>query len=195
MIRRALLIEFSLFGSLLRWILRRHDGRQPLAFGYGRSLRPLLFVLLALTIVEGGVLEFVLSVLLPGTSWPWVSFALHDYALLWILGLIASLTTRPHLLGPDTLRLRDTVFTEIVLPLAAIVSVTPARRSGFGRTGLKVDGDTAVFTHGDTTITLHLDPAAVTDPRLAGVTRLDITVDDPARFRSRCSEMLSATRR
>jgi hypothetical protein len=163
---------------LVSWLRRRPA--DPSAFGYGRAFRPLAHVLLAMSIVEGLVVEFVLAAVLPGTFWPWLMLALHVYALLWLLGLLASLTTRPHVLGPDALVLRDSAFSELTIPLSAITSVTATAKPNVLRSGLKVDGDTALYAYGDANIAVHIDP--VDDPRLDGVRHLHITVDEPNRF-------------
>ncbi|QUQ62434.1 hypothetical protein [Kutzneria sp. CA-103260] len=163
---------------LVAWALRRPE--DPSAFAYGRGFRPLVHVLLAMSIVEGLVVEFVLGAVLPGTFWPWLLLALHVYGVLWILGLLASLTTRPHQLLPDALVLRDSTFSELTIPLSAITSVKPHARPNILRSGLKVDGDTALYAYGDANIAVHIDP--VDDPRLAGVRHLHITVDEPRRF-------------
>ena len=133
-----------------------------------------------MSIVEGLVVELVLAAVLPGTFWPWLLLALHVYGVLWILGLLASLTTHPHLLGPDALVLRDSAVGELTIPLSAITSVTAAAKPNTMRSGLKIDGDTALYAYGDANIAVHIDPVA--DPRLTGVRHLHITVDDPRRF-------------
>ncbi|GAA3432955.1 hypothetical protein [Kutzneria kofuensis] len=170
---------------LLAWLFRRYSP----GFGYGRGFRPIVWVLVVLTIVEGCVVELVLAFILPGTLWPVLLLALHVYALLWVLGLLASLTTRPHVLGPDTLVLRDSVFTELTIPLAAITSFSPVARPGLLRSGLKIDGDTALFAYGDANLAVHISP--VDDPRLAGVRHLHITVDDRDRFLAAASDRLA----
>jgi len=159
-------------------VFRRPD--DPSGFGYGRGFRPLAYVLIAMSIVEGLVVEFVLAAVLPGTFWPWLLLALHVYAVLWLFGLLASLTTRPHVFGPDALVLRDSTFSELTIPVAAITSVTAIAKPNVLRSGLKVDGDTALYAYGDANIAVHIDP--VDDPRLAGVRHLHITVDEPRRF-------------
>ncbi len=163
---------------LFTWLF--HRGSTGEAFGYGRSFRPLVYVLLVMSIVEGLVVEFVLAAVLPGTFWPWLLLALHLYGVLWILGLLASLTTRPHLLGPDSLVLRDSAFSELTIPLSAVTSITAVARPNTLRSGLKVDGDTALYAYGDANIAVHLDP--VDDPRLTGVRHLHLTMDEPRRF-------------
>jgi hypothetical protein len=169
---------------LLALLFRRYSS----GFGYGRMFRPIVWVLVALTIVEGCVAELVLGFILAGTFWPWLLLGLHVYGLLWLVGLLASLTTRPHVLRSDVLVLRDSVFTEISIPLSAITSFSPISRPGILRSGLKVDGDTALLAYGDANVAVHI--SSVDDRRLAGVRQLHITVDDRDAFLAAVSGML-----
>ncbi|MBV8995402.1 MAG: hypothetical protein JO287_17280 [Pseudonocardiales bacterium] len=184
-VARALLIEARLWVCLLRWITGRHDGRSIHAHKYGRDLQMLLIVLLGVIAVEGAVVEMILVVLLPGTPWPWITLGLHAYALTWIGGFIASLHTQPHLLHPGLLRLRDSIFTEIHIPMSAISDARPIRQPGPPRSGLRIDPSerSATLTHGDTTIALTLDPNQPIQvdgrPPITGLTRLYTTANNP----------------
>lgn len=164
-----------MIGCLFALLFRRYSP----GFTYGRNFRPIVWVLAVLTIVEGVVVELVLAFALPG-FWPLFALALHVYGLLWVFGLLASLTTRPHLLHSDVLVLQDGAFSRLTIPLSAITSVTSINRPGSLRSGLKVEGDTALFAYGDANIAINIDPVA--DHRLTGVRHLHITVDEPSRF-------------
>jgi len=187
LVARTLSTEVRLWACLMRWLFGRHEGRSAQAHPYGRSLRPLLIVLLALVIVEGGLVEGVLALLAPRTPWPWLVLVLHVYALVWIAGLMASLRTRPHLLNSGELRLRDSVFTEIVVPLAAITGARATRRQTAARSGFLLDsaGAAATLAYGEATVTVMLDPDYPIDvdgTSVAGLKCLHITVDDTGRF-------------
>ncbi|MFC0545811.1 hypothetical protein [Kutzneria chonburiensis] len=161
---------------LVEWLFRRRS----LGFHYGRSFRPIILVLLVLTIVEGVIAELVLGYLLAGTFWPWLTLALHVYGLLWVLGVLASLEVRPHVIEDDALVLRDSAFSQLSIPLSAVRSFSKISRAGVLRSGLKVQGDVAMFAYGDANITVHIEP--VDDPRLAGVRQIQFTVDDRESF-------------
>ena len=163
--------QFRLCAALFRWITGRHDGNGPGAFPYGRNLRPVLIMLLVVVALEGGVLELVLGLILRGTPWPWVCLAVHAYAMVLLAGFLASLRTRPHLLGSAALRLRDGVFTELVLPLAEITEVRTANRPGPPRSGYRVAGTETTLAHGAANVTLSLGEKSV-----------HFTVDEPRRF-------------
>lgn len=156
-----ILIEVRHWAALGRWLTGRHDGQEPMAFGYHQGMRPLIWVIVALVAVEGAVVELVLLIALPHTPWPWISLALHVYSLILVIGLLAAMITRPHLLVGEELRLRDGVFAEIVIPVAAIRGARATHHSNMGRSGFKVDHEhqTATLAHSDATVAVSLDTA------------------------------------
>ncbi len=141
----------------------------------------LLIAVLAIAVVEGVVIDFLLGLLTDSTLWPILAAAVHVYALCWVLGILASLRTMPHEIRGDELLLRNSVFEGITLPIECVESVRPARTARTGLSGLKVDADgrSAVLGHGDTTVRLHLVDFEV---RGAPVDVIDITVDEPRAF-------------
>lgn len=183
-----ILIEVRLWTALGRRLTARHGGQEGTAFGYHHGMAPLIWVIVALVAVEGAVVELVLLIALPHTPWPWISLALHAYSLIWVIGLLAAMTTRPHLLAGDELRLRDGVFAEIVIPVAAIRGARPTRHPNLGRSGFTVDDEhqTATLAHADATVALSLDPLqriTVNGATYDGpLTTMRITVDNPDRL-------------
>ncbi len=198
--RRAahlLLIEPRLWISLARWISGRHDGRRaPAAFRYDGRLRPLLWVAVALVVVEGAAVELVLALTVHQRIWLAVSLALHLYAVFGLVGILAGFATRPHVIEGGLLRLRDGVFTEILVPTDAIRRARRAGRPSFGRSGPKVHGRRMLLAHGDADVELTLDAGqpitVIPSVELSGIVdTLSITVDDPGGF----LEQLAAHRR
>ncbi len=183
---RVLLIEARMWVCLVQWLARR---RPPGAtFGYGRSLRPLIRIVLAMLVVEGAVVEVVLVAILGHRSaWVWVALGLHVYGLIWMGGFLGSLTVLPHEIDDRYLRLRDSVFTTVVVPLASVVSVEQRRRGSSGRSGWKLDDHGgALLAYGDASVRLVLcpDPGVLlgTAPAPEGLRTIDLTADDPAAF-------------
>lgn len=187
-VARVLLIEPRLLSCLVRWSTGRHEGRAPGAFSYHRGLRPLLVTIVALVAGEGAVVETLLALLVPGSPWVWVALGVHAYALVWLIGFLASLVTRPHRIGPDALFVRDGIFSELQIPYGAIVGVRIPRHANFGRSGLKVDPAwaTVILAMGDANVELDLDPTAEIHRSGAStplcLRTLYITVDDPPIF-------------
>lgn len=185
---RVLLLEPRILECLLRWAKGRHEGRSSGAFGYHRGLQPLLVSILALIFCEGVAVEAVVAILLRGTPWVWVVLGVHAYALAWFAGPFASLVTRPHRLGPHALFLRDGIFAELEVPYRAIEGVRGAHHSQLGRSGLKIDLDTAsaTFAMGDANLVVELDPTQPVHRRgrmsPLHLQSILITVDDSTTF-------------
>ncbi len=187
----VMVIEPRLWVSLWRWLTGRHDGhRSQLSYRYDSALRPLLWAVIGLVVVEGAVLDIVLAFVTSGSTWIWVSVGVHVYAIGGLLGVAASFATRPHLLAADSLRVRDGVFAELVIPISAIVAVRAVRTPNFGRSGLKIDKEqkaAMMLAHGDATVELVLDPfqpisAAATARTIEPFAILSITVDAADKF-------------
>lgn len=181
----VVLLELRLWSCLARWATGRypHDA----GFRYDRGLRLLIHAVIGLLVIEGAIVDLVLEVALPGTVWVWVWLGVHVYALLSLLGLLASWAVRPHLLDEHALRLRDGIVGELVIPYARITDARPARRSHVGRSGLKITGASGLLAFGDTTVELTLDP----DGSVA-LTSLAITVDTPHEFVDALRESIAA---
>lgn len=194
---RALLIEARMWACLLSWVGGRHDGNRPGAFSYRGGLHALLVAVLAFTVVEGATVEVVLAAAFPHSAWPWIVLALHGYGVVWLAGLLASLHTQPHLLDTQVLRLRDSIFAEIVIGYAAITDVRRIHESGLARSGFKTDPATgsARLTYGDATIVLTLDPVQTIEingqPVSERLHSLSITVDDPGTFQQALAARLT----
>lgn len=187
---RLIVIEPRLWVCLGHWVTGRHYRRRNThSYRYDAALRPLLWAVVALVVVEGTALDFVLAFTTAGSAWIWLSVGVHAYAIVGLLGITASFATRPHLLDTHALILRDGVFAELVVPYTAITSARTVRTSNFGRSGLKIDAElgTAILAHGDATVAITLDPpqpigahANAEHPHLVG--KLLITVDAAADF-------------
>jgi hypothetical protein len=187
---RFIVVEPRLWWALAQWCTGR-PGRGSASFGYHRGLRLLFWAIFIFTCVELVVVDTVLVLAVSDRIWLWISLGLHLYALVALLGFWASFVTRPHLLGPDELALRDGVFGEVAIPYSAIVDVAArtANAGGMGgRSGLRIDEATrtARLSVGtSTTVVLSLDP---TVPVRTGrgeqiaVDRFLLTVDRPGDF-------------
>jgi hypothetical protein len=119
--RHALVFELNIYKSLLRWLLRRPSipaGFEPV--GYARLATPILALW-----TFGSALELPLvHVLVP---WPAVRISLlviGVWGLLWMVGFLAGLRSYPHLLGPDSLRIRNGAVHDIAVPWEAIAQAS-----------------------------------------------------------------------
>lgn len=116
---RYLRQDFMLLRAI--WMLvtgRRDVDEDERAMPYSS---PLVYMLSAIAVVDGLVVV-ALHMLLPG----WirtVALILGILGFIWLVGFIASLIVYPHVVGEHRLRLRFSVFHDIIIPLDAIRQV------------------------------------------------------------------------
>ncbi|WP_050502816.1 hypothetical protein [Streptomyces monomycini] len=108
--------------SLGLWVTRRRDGvgAGERALGYARAQAAMWYGLLFVCVVET-VGATVLLAKLPVAHW--VMLVLDVYTLAVVLGLQAAAVTRPHVVGPAGLRVRNGALLDVWIPLERIVSV------------------------------------------------------------------------
>jgi hypothetical protein len=125
-VRRLVAAEFRLYRTVGPWLLRRTDGPAGATrFSYACVLRPVLWTFIGVSAVE--VVAFHLLI-----PWPGVRLALDVlgvWGLFWMVSLTASLSTRPHLLEAEGLRIRYGVGTDVLVPWEAVAAVAERRRS------------------------------------------------------------------
>ncbi|MFB9906446.1 hypothetical protein [Allokutzneria oryzae] len=105
-----------------------------------------LVALLVVSVIELVAVEF----LVPWAVVRWILLALSVYSVLWLVGYIASLITRPHLVGPEELVLRSGSRVELSFPVTAVRAAWTERKGNHGGS-VTVDGETLVLPNGDTT--------------------------------------------
>jgi hypothetical protein len=124
--RHAVVFELNIYKSLLRWLLRRPSipaGFEPV--GYAQLATPMMGLW-----IFGSALELPLvHVLVPWYGLRISLLVIGVWGLLWMLGALAGLRCYPHLLGHDTLRIRNGATHDIAIPWQAIAQVTTQDRS------------------------------------------------------------------
>lgn len=178
--RRALAFEFSLWRAMAQWVLRRRPGKGPedREFPHRGAVLATVLVLLGASLVEVVALELIVP-------WPTVRavlFVLGVWGVVLVLGLLAALTVRPHLVGPAGVRVRSGTNWEVLVPWDAVADVRAVRRTRDGR-GAQLDGDALhVVVADQTTVEIALSrPLAVRLPGGATgeVTRVTLYADQP----------------
>lgn len=126
MLTKAVLFELRLYRSLARWVLRRHDVRYDDArpVSYAKTVTPVMWLWIFASAVEVPLVHL----LIPWDSVRIVVLVLSIWGLLWMVGLLASLTVYPHLLTPTGLRVRNGASTDITLPWSRAASASYQRR-------------------------------------------------------------------
>lgn len=148
----------------LWWTLRRRRDVPPGAatFSYSSRIGVMLWVAIALTPVEVGVVHL----LLPWPAARWALVVLSVVTLLVTVGFALSLGQRPHTLDRGELRLRFSFLREVVVPVADVVAVRPRTTLDQPRVLAVDDGEVSLSVLGETSVRLELRPSATV--RVAG---------------------------
>jgi hypothetical protein len=181
--RHAVLFEVAIYVALWRWIARR-PAVPPSAtpIPYSRIVAPVMWLF-----IWGSAIEVVaVDLVVHHFGWATVRIpllALGIWSVMWMVGMLAAMRTRPHVLTATDLRLRAGLRGELVLPLTAVDRVT-TRQSELSSTmkSYEVTGDTLlVGVSGRTNVQLALyGPTTLLTPKGAvEVERVGMWVDEP----------------
>lgn len=108
---RAVRVELRIYASIGRAIARRPAiGPYDEGFRYHRPVLTVLIVLLAVSALEIPILDAIFHRILPLRIFLLV---LGIWGLTWMVGLLCGFLTRPHLVGPSGIVVREGLETEI----------------------------------------------------------------------------------
>ena len=117
--------EAGIWRNLYRWLTRRAIDPDAALFGYASQITPLLLAFIFLSALEIPILPLLLP-------WPAVRYSLlvlGVWALLWMLGLLASLRTNQHVVSEVGLRLRSGFQFDASIPWEQISAIQHRRSS------------------------------------------------------------------
>lgn len=189
-IARFARFELLLWESAGRWVTRRplvpHGAR---GFTFHRHELPVLVAFAVLGVVEIAVVHW----LLPWPAIRIVALVLGVMGVLWVLGYLASLSTRPHYVTDRTLAVRVDAHTMIRVERSTITTVA-VRLNHIAEDGVQTapsaDGDgafVAIVRHGQTNVNVSLVHGTTLDVPGHGVLsveRLSLWVDEPDALRA-----------
>lgn len=140
---------------IVRWVLRRRPSGT--AFPHHRDMTVLAWFLVAMTVLEGAVLDVVLRAILGPSPWVWLALVAHLLGVYLLIAAYAGMVTRPHTLDGGILRLRTGLGTEVAIALSSVEDATAGRYPGFDQSAWRVDdsGD-ATLARGDANLRLSL---------------------------------------
>ncbi|WP_271079243.1 hypothetical protein [Aurantiacibacter sp. MUD61] len=154
-------------------------------FAYHRYLTPMLVTLIALQVIELGVVHLLLMLWNPLVAW--IAFALTLAGLMWFVALTKSLRLMPVLVGPDYVRIRAGAPLDFTVPLDNIAAVGET----FDADTLKAKStiDTAILSAPNMTLRLG-EPVEVQGlfGRTKLITHIALRLDEPAAFRAALDE-------
>lgn len=188
---RALKLELRIYASIGRFLARRPAIAPGAAgFGYHRPVLAILMIFIVLSAVEIPIIDLIVH------RWPVVRITfliLGIWGLTWMLGLLAAYVMRPHTVGPEGIRVREGLETDILLTWDDIASVARERRVDEPKTPRFTETDAArtlsLRMQDETVIVIELErPTVVRLPGLppkGGAQPVDevrIWADHPAAF-------------
>jgi hypothetical protein len=136
--------------GIVLWVVRRTDGTAgKVGFGYARGQGAVMSGFAFVCVVE----TLTMSVLL--RDYPVahrVVLVLDVYTVLFVIGLHAASVVRPHVLGADSLRIRNGGNVDLTVPLERIAGVRRELRT----THQPTEGELDVPVGSQTTLTLEL---------------------------------------
>ncbi|HEX8781691.1 MAG TPA: hypothetical protein VF728_11060, partial [Nocardioides sp.] len=166
-LRHLVLTEVAIWVSLWRWGTRRpavppHGAAIP----YARVAAPIVWLFIWGSAIEVVAVDLVVT----HVGWDVVRvplLVLGTWGVLWMLGLLASMRTRPHVLTADSLLLRGGLRAEVVVPLDAVAGARTVEHelSSTMRNVEEVDGRLLVGVSGRTNVEVTLvRPCSLTTP-------------------------------
>ncbi|HEY7272258.1 MAG TPA: hypothetical protein VH502_05955 [Actinoplanes sp.] len=177
--------ELRLWEALFRWAFRRPHRVEPgtVTFSYTGAVAMLFGVFIGLSALEIPILHLILPWPLART----ISVVAGAYGLFWMIGLLATLRTHPHLVGPSGLRIRNSTTVDVAIGWDDIDAVRVRRRSlpPGGQTQVEEVGDERVLSLGvgsQTSVDVLLGrPLTVAVRKTGGapVTQIRFHADDP----------------
>ncbi len=136
--RRLLIAEFRSYRALAGWVLRRPDvPAGATGFRYVGSVLPVLWAFIVVSALEVVIVHVVLP-------WPTVRLVLDVvgvWGVVFMLGLTAALTVKPHLLDDAGMRIRNGVTTDVRVPWDAVAAVAVRRRAREKSSAVQLDRD------------------------------------------------------
>lgn len=181
--RHAVLFEVAIYVALWRWIARR-PAVPPSAtpIPYSRIVAPVMWLF-----IWGSAIEVVaVDLVVHHFGWTTVRIpllAVGIWSVMWMVGMLAAMRTRPHVLTATDLRLRAGLRGELDLPLAAVdrVATREAELSSTMRSYEITDDTLLVGVSGRTNVQLTLcGPTILLTPKGAvQVERVGLWADDP----------------
>lgn len=166
-------------GRALWWTVLRRRAVEPgqTAFAYTSRIGVMLWVTIALTPVEMGVVH----TLLPWHTARLVVLVLSAVSLVAMTGFALSLRQRPHVLGADDLLLRFGHLRELVVPVADVLTARATTTLDHRRNLEVADGQVAMSVLGESSVRLQLRPGAQVrlDGRRVDAEEVAFFADDP----------------
>lgn len=189
--KRALLVELSIYANIARFIARRPAiPRGASGFSFHKPVLTILIVFIVLSAVEIPIIDLIVH------RWPAVRIPfliLGIWGLTWMFGLLCGFLVRPHTVGPAGIRVRSGLETDVPLGWDDIASVARDQRVDEEKPAriTEIDGEPTLMLHVNNETNIEIELERPTTVRLPGggatggeqvVTRVRLWTDEPKGF-------------
>ncbi|MFY1635799.1 hypothetical protein ACN27F_21405 [Solwaraspora sp. WMMB335] len=183
--RRLVGFEAAGLVSLWLWVRRRRHGvpESATAVPYAGAVASTMVMFLVVSVVELVAVEILLRAVGAPAPLRHAILLIDAYGVLIALAVIAATVTRPHVIGPDGIRIRSAAFLDVRVPRRLVTEVRLVRNYNEQGT-IRVDGDVLIVSAiAQTNLVVELtEPLRVVRPlgRVAYVRTIRFFADDPA---------------
>jgi hypothetical protein len=185
------LLELSIYANIARFVARRpaipHGAR---GFSFHKPVLAILIVFLVLSAVEIPIIDLIVR------PWPFIRIpvlVLDIWGLTWMFGILCAFLVRPHTVGPEGIRVRGGLETDVALGWDDIASVTRDLRVEEEKPPriTVIDGEPSLMMHVNNETNIEIELEQPTVVRLPGhgafggeqvVTRVRLWTDERAGF-------------
>ncbi|MGW8482841.1 hypothetical protein ACWGJP_06860 [Microbacterium sp. NPDC055903] len=196
-LRRALFAELRVYSSIARAVTRRPAvPAGGTGLGYHRPVLTVLFIFIGLSAVEIPIIDLIVH------RWPVVRIimlVLGIWGVTWMLGLLCAMLMRPHIVGPDGVRVRAGLEVDVPVSWEDIASIAIARRVDEPKQQRITGVEYAERVQDETNIEIELErPVTVRLPGLPPkggshrVERIRLWADDPRAYLDAARPFLTA---
>jgi hypothetical protein len=196
--RRLLAHERGVWRSLYRWISRRPVVPDGEPYPYAGAVTPVLWAFIGVAAIEVPAVHL----LLPWETVRRAALVVGVYALVWMVGMLASLRVHPHVVDDAGLRIRNGHSLDLLVPWEQLTEARYRMRSLEGMRPMQVDENgpvralsIGVGSQTNVEVTLR-EPVVLPVRQTAGrpVTELRLYADDARRLDARLREGLGRPR-
>jgi hypothetical protein len=190
-LKRALIMEVSIYTSIARFLARRPAvPPRAVGFSYYKPVLAILVIFIGLSAVEIPIIDLIVH------RWPPVRIfflVIGVWGVTWMLGLLCAYLVRPHTVGVDGIQVRGGLEVDIALSWDDIASVARDLRIDDERPPKIVESENSrtlmMHINKETNVEIHLErPTAVVLPGHGAtggeqkITSVRLWVDDAQKF-------------
>lgn len=191
LLKRAIFMELSIYASIARLVARR-PAIPPGATGFSfhKPVLTIFIVFIVLSAVEIPIIDLIVH------HWPVVRIPfliLGIWGLTWMFGLLCAFLVRPHTVGPEGIRVRAGLETDVALGWRDVASVARDLRVEEQKPPriTEIDGHPTLMMHVNNETNIEIELEGATTVRLPGsgatggeqvVTRVRLWTDEPKGF-------------